>query len=117
MNLDNPVINLCQQGAEDEYHGKLDQACMKYHRAWDIAQDDYDACIAAHYMARCQKSDQEILHWNLVALMHANQCIDERIAHFWGSLYVNLGQSYENLGEQQEAKLYFKRAADHGIQH
>ncbi|RGC68468.1 hypothetical protein C5N14_13190 [Micromonospora sp. MW-13] len=33
--------------------------------------DDYDACVAAHYLARQQDDPEEILRWNQEALRHA----------------------------------------------
>ena len=116
MNINNPVIKLCQQGTTDEYHHQQDEACKKYHQAWVTAQSDYEACIAAHYVARCQQSPQDELHWNCTALKHAQQS-KEDITPFLGSLYVNIAHSYEKLGMESEAKQYYLLASSHGINH
>jgi hypothetical protein len=116
MNINNPVIKLCQQGTEDEYHHKQDEACAKYHQAWVTAASDYEACIAAHYVARCQSSTQDELQWNLIALKHALQS-NEEIAPFLGSLYVNIAHSYEKLGDLSEAGKYYLLASSHGVNH
>jgi hypothetical protein len=42
---------------------------------------------------------------------------DDRVKDFYPSLYLNLGNSYELLGNQAEAQKYFKLAADLGVEH
>lgn len=79
--------------------------------------DDYDACIAAHYVARFQETPEETLRWNQAALKHADAVKDERVKDFYPSLYVNLGRSYEVLGDQVNAQSYYQLAADLGLIH
>ncbi len=55
MDLNNPVIKLCMEGARAEFEHRIDKARMLYQQAWDVRVDDYDACIAAHYVARFQE--------------------------------------------------------------
>jgi tetratricopeptide (TPR) repeat protein len=88
-----------------------------YGQAWRAAQDDYDACIAAHYVARFQDSPEATLRWNQVALSHARASRDERVRGFYASLYINLGRSYEMVGNLAEAKRYYQRAARLGLAH
>ena len=104
MDLNNPVIQLCIKGSQAEYEGRRADAALLYNQAWEESTDDYDACIAAHYVARTQEILQTILHWNLEALKHAEAVHDERVIDFFPSFYVNLGHSYELLGNQNEAK-------------
>ena len=54
MDLDNPVIQLCTAGTQAEFKGQMEEARTYYQQAWQAAQDDYEACIAAHYLARFQ---------------------------------------------------------------
>jgi tetratricopeptide (TPR) repeat protein len=117
MDLNNPVIRLCIEGTQAEFRGRKDEACKRYRQAWEAVTDDYEACIAAHYMARCQDSPKEILRWNQQALKRADAVKDERIKHFYPSLYLNMGRSYELLGDQAEAKKYFDIAAELGASH
>jgi tetratricopeptide (TPR) repeat protein len=117
MDLENTIIKLCLQGTRAEFEGNRDVACELYWRAWDAVTDDYEACIAAHYVARCQESPEEIFHWNQEALERANAVDDERVKEFYPSLYLNLGRSYELLGNQAEAKKYYQRAAELGAHH
>jgi len=108
---DNPVVQLCIQGTQAEFRGEPDQACALYWRAWQAASDDYEACIAAHYVARFQDSPQETLRWNQEALRRADAVRDGRVRDFYPSLYLNLGHSYELLGDEIEARRYYELAA------
>jgi tetratricopeptide (TPR) repeat protein len=117
MDLDNPVIKFCMEGTQAEFQGQIDQARSCYQQAWEAVQDDYDACIAAHYLARCQEHPEERLHWNQIALERAEAVADARVQDFYPSLYLNLGQSYELLGKRTEAKRYYDLAAELGVVH
>ena len=105
------------EGTQAELQGLINEARSLYQRAWKAAQDDYDACIAAHYVARHQESHKERLHWNQVALDKANAVTDNRVQEFYPSLFLNMGQSYELLGNLNEAKRYYALAARLGVIH
>jgi tetratricopeptide (TPR) repeat protein len=113
----NPVIQLCIQGAFAELEKRLDDANALYQQAWDLRADDYEACIAAHYLARFQDSPVDTLRWNQIALEHANAVKDERVDEFYPSLYLNLGLSHEVLGNRKEAKRFYDLAAELGVVH
>ena len=117
MNPDNPVIKLCIEGTQAEFHGLIDQARSLYQKASAAAQDDYDACIAAHYVARHQENHRDRLHWNQVALDKANAVPGDSVREFYPSLLLNMGQSYEFLGDLKEAKRYYDLAAKWGVIH
>jgi predicted RNA polymerase sigma factor len=117
IDLDNPVIRLCLAGTQAEFEGRLDAARSAYAQAWDLAQDDYEACVAAHYVARLQSDPEVTLHWNQVALARAEAAGDERVLSFYPSLYLNLGQSHEALGQQVEAEKFYALAAELGFKH
>lgn len=117
MDLTNPVIKLCIEGARAEFAKRLSEAHTFYKQAWEIAANDYEACIAAHYLARCQPTPQDTLRWNLEAFARAQAVNDERIQSFYPSLYLNLGQSYELLGNVTEAQRYYDLAAALGVKH
>jgi tetratricopeptide (TPR) repeat protein len=117
INLDNPVIGLCIEGTQAEFQGQIEKARSLYQKAWEIVQDDYDACIAAHYVARHQENHQERLHWNQVALDKANAVTDGSIQEFYPSLFLNMSQSYELLGNLSEARRYYNLAAELGVIH
>lgn len=117
MDLTNPVIKLCMEGTRAEFEHLIDDARSLYQKAWEARKDDYDACIAAHYVARFQESVEDSLHWNHLALVHANAVSDERVMDFYPSLYLNLGRSYELAGDEVEAKRYYGLAAELGVIH
>ena len=117
MDLSNPVIQLCLAGTQAEFKGRLDTARAAYRQAWEVAQDDYDACVAAHYVARLQPDPAVTLHWNEVALARAEAVGDDRVRSFYPSLYLNLGRSFEVLGHAAEAQKYYALASDLGFTH
>ncbi len=116
MDPTNPILELCIQGTEAEYQRRLDDARTLYQQAWDSATDDYEACIAAHYVARFQDTPEDTFRWNQEALNRANAVNDERVKAFYPSLYLNMGHSYELLGNLFEAKKYYDLAAELGVQ-
>ena len=117
MDLNNPVIQLCMEGTRAEFEHRIEDARMLYEQAWAARKDNYDACIAAHYVARFQDSVEESLRWNHLAFKHANLVNDESIKEFYPSLYLNLGRSYELVGNQIEAQKYYDLAAELGVAH
>jgi hypothetical protein len=117
MNLNNPVIQLCMDGTRAEFEHRLKDARVLYQQAWEARTDDYEACIAAHYVARFQDSAEESLRWNLIALERANAVNDERVKDFYPSLYLSLGRSYELVDNPNEAQRYYGLAAELGVVH
>jgi hypothetical protein len=121
MDLNNPVIQLCLAGTRAKFEGQLDAARAFYQQAWEAARDDYAACVAAHYVARLQTKPEAALHWNEESLARANAVArvegDERVRSFYPSLYLNLGRSYEVLGNEAEAQKYYALAAVLGFEH
>jgi len=95
----------------------LDEARELAQQAWHQAQDHFEACIAAHYLARYQTTPVEQFAWHHTALSHALRAKDSRVTPFLGSLYVNLGQSLENLGNSILAEKYYMLAAKYGVNH
>jgi tetratricopeptide (TPR) repeat protein len=109
MDPNNPVVKLCAKGIEIEMQGRRDEARSLYLQAWELRQDDVDACVAAHYVARHQESPAETLRWNEVALTHAIRASTEAIRSFFPSLYLNLGKSYEDLGNSSRARELYEQ--------
>ena len=112
MDPDNPVVKLCAQGMQAEFAGRLGDASALFMQAWEQSQDDYEACIAEHYVARHQPSYEENLRWNQEARARAEAAGDERVRDFYPSLLLNLGHSYEILGDETEAGKYYALAAE-----
>ncbi|MGW0916641.1 hypothetical protein ACWD1Z_33685 [Streptomyces sp. NPDC002784] len=82
-------------------------------QAWDAASDDYDACIAAHYLARHQPTPQETLHWNQECLNRADKVGDDRVRGFYASLHANMARAHRDLGQIDKAREHFEAAAKH----
>jgi hypothetical protein len=112
MDIDrgNPVVALCAAGMECE--GDPPAALRLFEQAWATRTDDYDAAIAAHYVARHQATPADTLHWNEVAVHHAERVPDERAANLMASLYLNLGDALAGVGRESEARAVAIRAEE-----
>lgn len=111
MDPDNPIVNLCAEGMTAEGEGRPEDARTLFLQAWDRAANDYEASIAAHYVARHQASAEERLRWNRVAVERADRAEDDGVRLFYPSLYLNLAHSYEETGDRGEAARHYNRAA------
>lgn len=112
VDSNNPVVQLCAQGIELEMKGKIQEAKTCYEEAWEKTTNNYESCIAAHYMARVQDSVQNTWHWNNEAVRFADLVTKEKLDTFYPSLYLNLGRSYEDIGNISQARKYYQLAAD-----
>ena len=111
MDSDNAVVKLCAEGMMVEGQGYGDQARELFAQAWAQSKDDVEACIAAHYLARHQGSAEQTLYWNREALRRADSSGDDRVRGYYPSLYLNLGRSYELMGDVAAARRYYDLAA------
>jgi hypothetical protein len=112
---ENPVVKLCSEGMNAEALGKKAEARELFKIAWESATNDFEAFTAAHFFARQQDTPEENLYWNLVALERANAVTDADVSGALPSLYLNVGKSYEDLHNIQEAQrnyLLAKEKAD-----
>ncbi|GCD44379.1 hypothetical protein [Streptomyces paromomycinus] len=112
MDADNDVVRLCVRGMEAEARGENGAALLLFLEAWEEASDDYEACVAAHYVARHQATPEETLRWNQECLDRADRVSDERVSGFYASLYANMARAHRELGETAVAHEYFQRAAE-----
>lgn len=110
MGPDNPIVKLCLQGMECESSGRLAEALGFFMSAWMQSNDDFERCIAAHYVARHQKEPVNALLWNQRSLDHANGIPDDRVREFYPSLYLNMGKAHEDLGNREAAKRFYQTA-------
>lgn len=111
MDPDNPIVRLCVAGMKAESEGRTADALALFSQAWEQSADDFEASIAAHYVARHQKEPEETLRWNQIALARAEAVGDERVRAFYPSLYLNLGKAHEDLGHRDEAKKFYALAS------
>ncbi|MDB5059432.1 MAG: hypothetical protein JWO59_2904 [Chloroflexi bacterium] len=112
MDANNPVVKLCADGMMAEGQGRGDVARALFERAWAARTDAFDACVAAHYLARHQGSPEATLNWNREALSRAEAAGDDRVRGFFPSLYLNLGLSYEDVGDLDKARRTYDLAAE-----
>jgi hypothetical protein len=113
MNPDNPVVQLCSQGMQAEAEGRDTDARAAFEQAWKIATDDYEACVAAHYLARHQPTTHETLRWNQECLDRADRVGDDRVKGFYASLHLNMANAYRDLADPDQARRHFELAATH----
>jgi len=83
-----------------------------FEEAWNARRDDYEAAIAAHYLARHQATPFLTLDWNARAVTHCEQVRDDRAAELLPSLYLNLADSLLAVGRLDEASLIAERAVE-----
>jgi len=113
----NCVVQLCIEGSCAEFDGRPDIAESRYRQAWDAAQDDYEAGIAAHYLARVQATPADSFHWNWEALRRAEAVADDRVQAFLPSLYLSMGFACKQIGDLEEAQRRYSLAAALGYPH
>jgi len=111
MDPNNPVVKLCAAGMAAEGEGRRADAKALFEQAWAVRTDDFEACIAAHYVARHQETLEAELAWNREALTRAGAVADERVRGFYPSLYLNLAHSLERLGQIATAREHYSLAA------
>lgn len=106
---ENKVVKLCAEGMNVE--GEPEKARALFQQAWDIATSDFEAFTAAHYLARHQNSPEDTLKWNLEALHRAKRVQDDEINQVYPSLYLNVGKSYEDMGDRPQAREHYELAS------
>ena len=109
---ENPIVKCCVQGMDYESKGDFETASRVFLSAWEQSKDDFERCIAAHYVARHQKSPEEALIWNQRSLDHALAVKGETVSGFFPSLYLNMGKAFEDLARWDKARQFYDMAAD-----
>ena len=111
MSIDpnNPVVALCAAGMAIE--GDAPAARALFEQAWEARQDDYDASIAAHFLARHQPTVESRLHWNVLAAQHAEAVTDDRVKELRASLFLNLADAHLAAGNSSDARAAAARAS------
>jgi tetratricopeptide (TPR) repeat protein len=111
MDPNNPIVKLCVAGMRAEGENRFEEARLLFTQAWESSTDDFEACIAAHFLARHQENPQDTLRWNQEALARAEAVGDDRVSDFYPSLYLNLGHAHETLGDMEEAARFYGLAS------
>lgn len=110
MNKNNPIVKLVNKGMQMEKRSDAVQAQVLFIQAWDEASNDWEKCIAAHFVARHQDSPKNALKWNRESLRRADKVENKEIKSYYPSIYVNIGISYEELRNYEKAKKYYDLA-------
>ena len=106
------VRYLLERGRVFNSSGNKDVARPLFQDALDLAvkiKDDFDAVDAAHMLAIVEEGEKS-LQWNLRALDLAENSKEERAQKWKGSLYNNLGWTYFENKQYEEALLMFENA-------
>lgn len=82
-----------------ETAGDAAGARVAYEEAWAATSNDFERCIAAHYVPRVIDDAHEKLRWNEDALAFANAVGDERVTSFLPSLHAGVGMCLLDMGD------------------
>ncbi len=87
-----------------------EEASRIFFKAWNEATNDFEKLIAAHYVARHQKSVSDKLKWIETALQIALDLNNDYAKGVLPSLYSNIAKCYEELGDLDYAKKNYELA-------
>ncbi|PIR82292.1 rRNA adenine methyltransferase [Candidatus Kaiserbacteria bacterium CG10_big_fil_rev_8_21_14_0_10_59_10] len=107
----NNIVRLCLQGIAMEKKDKPKEASKLFLQAWNEATNDFEKFIAAHYVARHQKSVSDKLRWLETDLELALKINDDTVKSAFAPLYSDIAKCYEELGNTDEAKKNYDLAA------
>ena len=93
-----------------EEKNKPDEASRIFLQAWNETTNDFEKFLAAHYVARHQKSVPEKLKWIEATLQLAQKINDDYVKGIFPSLYSNIATCYEELGDLENAKKNYELA-------
>jgi tetratricopeptide (TPR) repeat protein len=105
---------LLERGRVYNSSGNVEEAKRLFLQSFDLAvksKEDFYAVDAAHMVAIAESPEAQ-LEWNLKALELAEISADERARNWKGSLYNNLGWTYFDKRDYQEALFMFEKALD-----
>ena len=102
----NHVVKICIQGMNMEDKGNAEEAGKLFLQAWNDATNDLERFLAAHFVARHQKNASDRLNWLQSALQFALKVNDDSVKGSFSSLYSNIANCYETLGDSDNARKY-----------
>ncbi|MGD9563186.1 MAG: NAD(+)--rifampin ADP-ribosyltransferase [Pyrinomonadaceae bacterium] len=110
FNPNNPVIKLCLQAMAMEDTGKPDEASKLFLQAWTEAANAFEKFTAAYYVARHQENVSDKLKWLETVLEFGLKINNDTVKSAFPSLYRNIAECYEELGDVEKAKKKYESA-------
>ncbi len=106
---------LLERGRSFNSAGEPEKALPLFYEAFNLGtavapQADYHTIDAAHMIAIAEPEAADQIKWNEKALALAEATPAVRAAGWRGSLYNNLGWTYHDLGEYEQALAIFEKA-------
>jgi rifampin ADP-ribosylating transferase len=102
----NQIVRLCLQAMAMEEQSHIEEAGKIFLQAWNEASDDFEKFLTAHFVARQQRNLSDKLQWQEKSLQFALIINDETVKSAYYTLYSNVAQSHEALGNFDDAKKY-----------
>ena len=112
---DSVMIDTIGQAQDLVASGDHEGARALYDALWVEAiraEDQYQACVVAHFLAHTHIEPDAQLDWHLRALQAADNMGDERVRAFYPSLHANLGDVYLRLGNLTQAQEHIDKALE-----
>ncbi|MBI5154132.1 tetratricopeptide repeat protein [Candidatus Poribacteria bacterium] len=103
-----------ERGRSCNSAGRKDEARAQFLAAWALASslgEESLAIDAAHMMAIVEPPENQ-LEWNLRALAAAESAKDPRARNWLGALYNNIGWTYHDLGQYEQALELFEKGLE-----
>lgn len=112
---DSAMIDTIGQAQALAASGDHEDARALYDALWveaTRAENQYQACVVAHFLAHAHIEPDAQLDWHLRALLAADTVGDERVRAFYPSLHANLGDVYLRLGNPTQAQEHINKARE-----
>src|SRR3954468_17396566 len=110
FNPNNNVVKLCLQGMAFEEKGQPEEALKLFLQAWNEASNDFEKFIAAHYVARQEKSVSGKLKWLETDFQLALKINSDAVNSAIPNLYLRIAKCYEDLKDFRKAKENYELA-------
>ena len=94
------------------------EALPLFNQAWQIATEaklDYLAVDAAHMLAIAEPDYEKQVEWNKRGLDYIEQSTQEDAKKWYGAIYNNLGWTYHDMGDYDNALAIFEKSLWHGV--
>lgn len=104
FNPSNSIVQRCLQGMGMEEKGNAEDAGRLFMQAWNEATNDFEKFLAAHFVARHQKSVSDKLEWLQTSLQFALTGNNATVQGAISTLYLGIAKCYEELNDPDNAK-------------